>query len=441
MATSDEASEWGTAVLVRSGSDQPFDVTALGGMAEPAPEGRYESLYAAAQSSLASATPQSALPILEQLAAERPDYADVTMLLERVKGDQRVEDPATPEAHPATPDVRPATLDVRPATPEVIHRLADLPPPPPPPPPRPTPTPGRGLKWAVVILGVLLAATIAFIALAVSLADDPEPTPPSVPASLKASPDASPDPSSIDSGASGPADPVIAACGPSAAVPDLARSLVVACSPTTPVIDGSFAEWDTIAPITVDAVVFPRDGANPGDVRGEARAVWDRDGLYVHATVVDPNIRDVNESQPDQFWRGDALSFEFGPDAQRLGRDAGVRNGRDRHVIVGISAGQALASMNLAAGGDFPAGTGVPEIEARMALTDDGYQIEARVPWSVLGVSDPSRGQVFAGNFNISDAKLDQDKWDLGTMISSNPDRVLQRRPAIWQPIVLGDPS
>ena len=84
MATSDEVSEWGTAVLVRVGSDQPFDVSALGALAEARPR-TVGSLYAAATSALASSSPQAAVPILERIAAERPDYADASQLLEQVQ--------------------------------------------------------------------------------------------------------------------------------------------------------------------------------------------------------------------------------------------------------------------------------------------------------------------------------------------------------------------
>ncbi|CAN7376115.1 CHAT domain-containing protein [Terrabacter sp. LjRoot27] len=84
MAVSDEASEWGTAVLLRSGGGQPFSFAPQAVQAT-SPETRWQSLYDVAQGALASDAPQTAVPMLEQLAAERPDYADVTALLERVR--------------------------------------------------------------------------------------------------------------------------------------------------------------------------------------------------------------------------------------------------------------------------------------------------------------------------------------------------------------------
>jgi hypothetical protein len=109
-------------------------------------------------------------------------------------------------------------------------------------------------------------------------------------------------------------------------------------------------------------------------------------------------------------------------------------------VIIGVVPGDAArGAINIAAGGDFPPGGSAPEIDAQFRRTGDGYRIEARIPWTILGMERPSRGDVLAGQVNISDARLDP--WAQLAMISSNPERVLQRRPGIWQPIVLGDPA
>lgn len=280
---------------------------------------------------------------------------------------------------------------------------------------------GSGWKWLAAALALLLVGVIAFIVWAASLAEDPTPLGPS------AGPSAGP-------------DAVTVACGPVADIPRAEAELLVACAPTPPIIDGRFDEWAGVTGVGIDAVIFPRSGANPHGVHGTARLLWNRDALYVQADVVDPVIIEVDESQPDQYWRGDSISFEIGPDARELGPGAGVRNGRDRHVIIGVApGGAARGAINTAAGGDFPPGGAVPEIEAALARTPDGYLIEARVPWAVLGVDPPTRGAVLAGQVNISDARLDP--WNHLAMISSNPDRIVQRRPGAWQPIILGDVS
>lgn len=479
MATSDEASEWGTAVLVRSGADQPFDVSALGGLAEPAPEGRLESLYAAAQSSLESATPQAAVPILEQIASERPDFADVTVLLEAIK--------VTPELPPPPPSGRPAEgLPPPPGTPPFPPQARPLLQSPPPSgtsePPRPAPqaapvgpptgqavnapprgatgtgqgqqvqqvqqvrqvrqghkAPGTGWKWLAGVLAVLLVAVVAFIIWAVSVADDPAATDPGATPPVVAGPEASR--ASEGSSPSEHADPAVVACGPAAAIPSGEAQLLVGCATTAPVIDASFGEWDSVEPVSIDSVIFPKSGANPNGVHGEVRLLWDRDAIYLMADVVDPVVTEVvREDEPDQYWRGDSISLEIGPDARNLSRGAFVRTGIDRHVIIGVAPGDvARGAINVAEGRDFPPGGAAPEIEAALSRTDLGYRIEARVPWTVLDLHTPARGDVLAGQVNISDAKLDP--WNHLAMISSNPERVVQIHPGLWQDIVLGDPA
>jgi hypothetical protein len=230
------------------------------------------------------------------------------------------------------------------------------------------------------------------------------------------------------------------ACGPAVDLPSPDGALVASCALEAPTVDGSFGEWDSVPSVDVSAQVFPKTPVD--DALGATwQTVWDRDALYVHAIVDDPAHRFVDESQPDQFWRGDAISFEFGPDARELDPATPVRTGEDRHVIIGITQDGAAAAINLAVRGDFPPGSAVPAITAARTLGDAGYEIEARIPWSVLGEANPpSRGAVFAANLNVSDAAQTR-TWALRKMVSSNPERTLQRRPAIWQPLVLGDPA
>ncbi len=113
MATSDEASEWGTAVLLRSAgaTDEPFTFVRTD-LAQPGQERRWESLYAAARGALATDATSTAVPMLEQLAAERPDYADVTALLEQVRAPTE-----PPPASGTAPTTAPTTAST--ATPAV----------------------------------------------------------------------------------------------------------------------------------------------------------------------------------------------------------------------------------------------------------------------------------------------------------------------------------
>ena len=80
-----------------------------------------------------------------------------------------------------------------------------------------------------------------------------------------------------------------------------------------------------------------------------------------------------------------------------------------------------------------------PAIEVARRATADGYELEARVPWSALGLTiPPARGTVIGMNLNISDAER---PGVLKAMLSSNPERTgrAQPHPGLWQAVLLGD--
>ena len=184
MATSDEASEWGTAVLLRSGGGQPFSF-APSTVPAPSPETRWQSLYDAAQGAIASDATLTAVPMLEQLAAERPDYADVTALLEQVRpvestpeatGPDGIRPPSTgPGANPPGPSAGPLT-----ATPTATPPAAPVAP--------PAAAPSRSRRRSLLVAA---AATLAVLtAIAVWRAQGP--SDPTGPPAASASPTAPP---------------------------------------------------------------------------------------------------------------------------------------------------------------------------------------------------------------------------------------------------------
>jgi len=235
-------------------------------------------------------------------------------------------------------------------------------------------------------------------------------------------------------------DAIAAACGPAPATPIAVGDLPVGCATTAPLMDRNFAEWDELPSITVTDQVAPAGVPNAGDLGAIWQGTWDQDALYLHAQVADPAVREVDVTQPSQFWRGDSISFEFGPDPRGLGAGDPVRDGLDRHVMIGVTADGAAAAVNVAARSNFPAGQAEPAITTAAVRTDYGYEIEVRIPWVALGVGRPSRGDVFAANLNVSDAAISRE-WVLGRMISSNLDRTgaNQLHPGTWQWLVLED--
>ncbi len=442
MAVSDEAAEWGTAVLLRSGSEQPFAFVgrssaagrpagsdASGGDSQ-AREARLASLYTAAQGAIAAADTTTALPMLEQIAAERPDYADVTELIERVR----------PDAGPAATDVSRdpvpvAGVNPRPQTFPQAHeeqlepgRSAQPQPEQPQPEPAPVrPDPprrqrnrsrgiGRWLRLAL-LAGVVMLGLVAWRTL----------------------------PSLVQK-----ADPLVAAaCGTSSADPG-ATDFTIGCAPVAPDVDGSFDDWRSVTTRDIDTPVpdFARVPVN--GLSATWQALWDQDALFLHAVVTDPKRTAVVAGQPSQWWRGDAVSFEVGPDPRALSPSAPLRKGKDFHVVLGLlddgdrGAAAAVNVVGRSSKGQevFPTGSRRPKIAVVARLTDTGYELEARVPWSEIGRSvPPARGEVLGFNVNVSDARGSGADWVLRTMLSSNPSRsgANQNHPGTWQTLALGD--
>ena len=47
--------------------------------------------------------------------------------------------------------------------------------------------------------------------------------------------------------------------------------------------------------------------------------------------------------------------------------------------------------------------TSDPELDVAAVRTANGYHVEARIPWRLLGVSDPQPGQQFRMTLDVSD--------------------------------------
>ena len=418
MAVSDEASEWGTAVLLRSGTDQPFTFTGSPS-AVASPETRLESLYDAARVAISAGAPGTAQPLLEQITAESPDFRDATLLLDRVR-------PPEPGNGSVTTDTRHKVVE---ATPVVDDDLSRLPPPQqrqaPPPPPPPPPTTGRSeggstagdarpsglrrvLTWVGAVIGVLVLAFAGFTWWYSTSSS------------------------------------VAKACGSASVFPTVPEDAVtLGCATTAPEIDGSFADWDGVPERSLATQVFPgQPKPGPDDLQATWQGQWDSRFLYLRLTVDDAQRRTVEANKPTQFWQGDGVSFEFGPDVSTLPPSTKPRSGKDFHVMVGVTPLGGLASFNMANAGAIRAGGALSDVILSRTDRPGGYDVEMAVPWADVGLSTPpERGSLWAMNVNVSDAVNSTTTWKLARMISSNPVRTgtNQGFPATWQHLVLDD--
>ena len=145
--------------------------------------------------------------------------------------------------------------------------------------------------------------------------------------------------------------------------------------------------------------VFPgQPKPGPDDLQATWQGQWDSRFLYLHLSVDDANRRTVEASKPTQFWQGDGVSFEFGPDVSTLPPSTKPRSGKDFHVMVGVTPLGGLASFNMANAGAIRAGGALSDVILSRTDRPGGYDVEMAVPWTDVGLSDATRPRIAVGD-------------------------------------------
>ena len=181
-----------------------------------------------------------------------------------------------------------------------------------------------------------------------------------------------------------------------------------------PQLDGRLDEWPAL-PLPIQAIVFGQEyWDGPADLSAEAVAGWDNEHLFLGVRVVDDVF-----SQPAQGTRlylGDSLELQL--DADRQGdADSGEYNGDDFQI--GLSPGDFGARRPEAYVWRPGNVTGV-EVAVAAQRLDDGYVLEAAIPWRALGAA-PNRTPSLGIALNVSDNDLPAPAQL--TMASSTPNR------------------
>jgi hypothetical protein len=200
---------------------------------------------------------------------------------------------------------------------------------------------------------------------------------------------------------------------------------------TPPTIDGQLGEWMPPAFLINAPVYGIENWRGADDLSGTAMFGWDEDYFYFAVHVTDDVY--VQNATDTHIYKGDSIEILFDADLEGDFFDNALS---DDDVQLGLSPGNPTPGEKWSAYQWLPVSSeGVrPEIAMAASRTSIGYDVEAVIPWSMLGAS-PKPWAHFGFAFTLSD----NDKVDTvvqQSMVSNTPDRRLTR-PMTWGDLVL----
>jgi hypothetical protein len=180
------------------------------------------------------------------------------------------------------------------------------------------------------------------------------------------------------------------------------------------VIDGSVAEWTAPWQKVIKYVVFGAGNwTDTDDCSGIIKAAWDEDYLYLNVKVKDDMY--VQEAEKEKLYLGDSIEIVFDRYVSgdyylqaMTGDDYQIGISPGRYGIAGMVGGKVAAVV----GTEPPmaymwapkASAGVKNtIKIGAVTVPSGYQVEFKIPWSLIGVSNPSVGDHYGFAVSISD--------------------------------------
>lgn len=138
----------------------------------------------------------------------------------------------------------------------------------------------------------------------------------------------------------------------------------------------------------------------PEDLSAKVYSMWDEEKLYLFFDITDDRLRQTQQGV--NMWKGDHVELWF--DTSFLDVKAKPANNDDFQI--GLSTGD-FDSLPPEAWIWVPfSDEAFKEICVAATKTEQGYTLEASIPWSILGMEVKS-GLVFAGGFMVSDTDTD----------------------------------
>ena len=203
---------------------------------------------------------------------------------------------------------------------------------------------------------------------------------------------------------------------------------------TAPVIDGVLNEWSSTA-YRADETV-PYAGSNwtgEDDLSATYYIGWDSSALYIAVSRTDDVFVQISTSY--NMFKGDDVEIHI--DANLPGDYSSVTMSAD-DFQVGLSPGN-FGTLTEEAYLWFPRSlqTSLSFVEMKARSTPVGYDLEAKIPWSVFGIT-PSEDDHFGFALSLSD----NDVWGTAawqSMVSSVSTRRVAN-PTTWGTLILASP-
>jgi len=208
------------------------------------------------------------------------------------------------------------------------------------------------------------------------------------------------------------------------------------------VIDGNDSDWPESVFHETDHVIYTHDDILSGSVArageendSQIRLAWDETYLYVFAEVQDDVLSAPNGG--NQIWRNDAVNINISVIGPDRGAVSEMPDADDHQLTLSPGdpeSGTATESVRFVGNGSmFSANVvGFADVAARHGPGAD-YVLEARIPWSEIGVTDPQSGQRFGMMVTVFDNDGEQVGGEtLQTEIKANTPLAVFQRPRTW---------
>ncbi|MBN1264923.1 MAG: hypothetical protein JXA25_05475 [Anaerolineales bacterium] len=201
----------------------------------------------------------------------------------------------------------------------------------------------------------------------------------------------------------------------------------------TPTIDGDLDDWGTL-PESASINTFGSSyWSGTSDLSAGFKLLWDGDYLYLAVAVTD----DIHSQTHSGYYIYEGDEVEIMLDAN-LESDFNTNALNSDDYQIGLSPGD-FSSLSPEYYRFFPSGYGAypSGVVVKAVQTASGYNLEAKIPWSAFGISDPYIGSHYGFALGVSDSDVSgtSDQQSMTSIVSG----YRLTRPGTWGTLILKD--